>query len=191
MEEIWKPVVGFEGRYEVSNLGNVRSLDTFVVYSNGRSRVHKGRVLKFDYKHGYRYVTLIGTEKKLNCKRVHRLVAEAFIPNLNNLPEVNHIDFNRANNRVENLEWCNRAENVLHSFNAGRNNGVYAAGKKNKKPIVCETDGKVFNSMREAAKYYKLFESGISSSCRNGCKCGGFKFSYIEGVPNGSSSRNC
>lgn len=106
MDEVWKPVVGYEGRYEVSNFGKVRSLDTFVVYSNGRSRVHKGRVLKQETNHGYKRVVLVDVDKEKSHKRVHRLVAEAFIPNTNSKPYINHIDHNKQNNCIENLEWA-------------------------------------------------------------------------------------
>ena len=102
--EIWKPVKGYEDSYEVSSLGNVRGLKYNII-------------LKPHIKNKYLAVNLY----KDTCKHfyVHRLVAEAFIPNVLNLPEVNHIDCDKHNNSAENLEWCNRIRNLNHSYENG------------------------------------------------------------------------
>ena len=107
MEEIWKPVKGFEGYYEVSNLGMVRSIDRVVVDTvRNCERLLKGKVLiQKDNGNGYKNV-MFCKEHKLYNKYVHRLVAEAFILNKDNLPQVNHKDEDKSNNRVDNLEWC-------------------------------------------------------------------------------------
>lgn len=99
MEEIWKDIEGYEGLYQVSNLGRVRSL--------GFDKWHKGRVLKqsFDSKDNYLFVGL-HKDGKTKQKNVHRLVAETFIPNPNNLPCVNHINEIKTDNRAVNLEFC-------------------------------------------------------------------------------------
>ncbi len=98
-KEIWKEIQGFEGLYSVSNRGRVMSLKT-------------GRILSDRYdRYGYRVVTL-----KKKPYTIHRLVALAFIPNPNKLPEVNHIDEKKDNNNVENLEWCSKSYNVRHSI---------------------------------------------------------------------------
>lgn len=111
MEE-WKNVIGYEGLYEVSNTGQVRSLDRYVKYSNGRIHLHKGKVLSSGKdKYGYLAVCLSCNGKQKIIK-IHRLVAEAFIPNPNNLPQVNHKDEVKTNNRVDNLEWCDHKYNV-------------------------------------------------------------------------------
>ena len=105
-EEIWRPIVGYEGLYEVSNTGQVKSFDRYVKYSNGRIHLHKGKVLSpIKDRDGYLQVNLCYSGR-INSIKVHRLVAQAFIPNPDNLPQVNHRDEDKSNNRVDNLEWC-------------------------------------------------------------------------------------
>lgn len=120
MTEEWRPVVGYEEHYEVSNFGEVRSIGGDVK----RGSCHyfkKGRVLKQQTNnHGYLYVYL--RFGGCNKSYVHRLVAEAFVPNSNPSMDtvVNHIDFDPTNNRADNLEWTTHKGNVHHSYNAGR-----------------------------------------------------------------------
>lgn len=111
----------FEGMYEVSSEGCIYSLDMIRSFGlSGRKRVIKGRKLKsFLGGSGYHYVTLCTSPKLKRKFLVHRLVAEAFIPNPENKPEVNHIDGDKNNNCVSNLEWVSRSENESHSFQIG------------------------------------------------------------------------
>lgn len=120
MEEIWKDVVGYEGYYEVSNLGNVRSVDREIVKSDGVVQPRRARAMaKSLNTDGYLTVKL-SKDGKSERIAVHRLVALAFIPNPNRLSDVNHIDFDRTNSRVDNLEWISHKENVHYTIDAGR-----------------------------------------------------------------------
>lgn len=119
-EEIWKSVDGYEGMYEVSTFGSVRSLSR---PCPGRKWPIRGQIMKHVFRGGrkgakYSYVSLANPPLKLS-KAVHRLVAIAFIPNPNNKPEVNHKDGNKQNNHYNNLEWSTRKENVNHSLKDG------------------------------------------------------------------------
>ena len=109
--EIWKDIKGFEGLYQISNFGNVKSLARKVNNGKGiytrQERVMTGEIDKY----GYHQVCLRINGKGKKYK-VHRLVAEAFIPNPNNLPEINHKDENKLNNNVDNLEWCTPKYNI-------------------------------------------------------------------------------
>ena len=115
-EELWKDIAGYEGLYQVSNMGQVKRLCTKVNAKNNSTRIKKEKILKkATYSWGYEYVCL-SVNVKREKKKVHRLVAETFIPNPNNLPQVNHINGVKNDNRVSNLEWCNNSENMKHMY---------------------------------------------------------------------------
>lgn len=115
MNEIWKDIIGYEGYYEVSNLGRVRSKNRTIVYSNGKV-VHRKSKLKTLTTLPNSYPR-VGLQKngKLEMKMVHRLVAEVFVPNPNNYPIVNHKDEDKSNSQASNLEWCDNSYNVSYS----------------------------------------------------------------------------
>lgn len=162
MKEIWKPVVGWEKLYEVSNFGNVRSLDRYV-NAGHYQKFCKGQLLKPTFhKSNYCIVTLrnSGIQK---VSKVHQLVMNAFNPKPNNQKlEINHIDGNTKNNRLDNLEWCTHKQNLQH---ASKHHllSIY-------KPInQYDLSGnfiKRWESMKEARDFYGL---GINS-LRNACK---------------------
>lgn len=115
MEEIWKDIAGYEGLYQISNKGRVKSLNR-LVKDTTKDRVQKirGRILKYcDNGKGYKMVYLNKNRERKNYY-VHRLVAETFIPNPKQLPEVNHKDLNKANNKISNLEWITELDNKRH-----------------------------------------------------------------------------
>lgn len=109
-EEIWKDIAGFEGIYQISNFGRVKSLGR---YSIQKHWVTEKLLNSHPNNSGYLDVSLYDNGKRIH-KKIHRLVAEAFIPNPNNLPEVDHIDTNKYNNHVSNLRWCTSSENHLN-----------------------------------------------------------------------------
>ena len=120
MKEIWKDIEGYEGLYQVSNLGNVKRLrhGDYKCVQGYRVFPERLKILSFDKK-GYLQVGLSKNNKQ-TMRRVHRLVAEAFIPNPNEYPMINHKDENKANNNVNNLEWCDARYNVIYSLNRKR-----------------------------------------------------------------------
>lgn len=107
-EEIWKPIPEYEGIYEVSNFGNVRSVDRYLdcKIKNVNKHLWKGRIISQQKRKDGRLTVALYSHSKRKRMLVHRVVADAFIPNPNNYPCINHKDENPANNKVENLEWC-------------------------------------------------------------------------------------
>lgn len=113
MQEIWKPVKDFEDLYSVSNLGRIKSIGIYRYNINigKKEYIKRERILKPHYNRGY-FKLYLSRNGKTKLKYVHRLVAEIFIPNPNKYKEVNHKDSDPTNNRVDNLEWCDRRYNI-------------------------------------------------------------------------------
>lgn len=164
-EEIWRPVKGYEGLYEVSNRGRVRSVDRWVTGKDGKKYFYKGQTLKPRVdEDGYLLVTLSRNGKKRTFQ-VHRLVAETWIGNPDGKPEVNHLDEDKTNNDVLNLEWTTRKEN------ANWGTGIKRSAASKSKPVqaVDQNTGVVvmeFASVREAGR--SGFDSGTISACCRG-----------------------
>ena len=181
MEE-WRDIPSCEGRYQVSNMGNVRSVGHKFVRKNGRVITVKPRNLKTTKdKKGYQRIRLINNIGKKTTFLVHRLVATAFIENDENNPCVNHIDGNKENNTVENLEWCTFAENTRHAWKMGLNpNNVKYAIDANKKPVIC-SNGSVYESISSAAKSTGIHKSNIGRVCNGEYKqTHGLSFKFLE-----------
>lgn len=167
----WLPVVGHEGYYEVSNLGDVRS-----VRYNHKGEVIYSRLLKPAVKaKGYLAVVLSKQNHTTN-HLVHRLVASAFLSNPNHLPEVNHIDGNKSNNVVNNLEWCSSSDNLYHAYQIGLKH-------KEGKAVVCVETGEVFDSVKAANKAMGVSHYHIADVCNhrgeNKTACG-YHWEWLE-----------
>ncbi len=177
-EEIWKEIPGYEGSFEVSNLGNFRSMDRQVPSRWGGTRFYPGKPLKVEVmQDGYKRIVLMKDAKKKRYM-CHRLVAETFIPNLDDKPFVNHIDGNRGNNCVENLEWCTQTENEQHSVNVL---GKTMKGKTTSKPVKCIELDKTFTSMRQAVEFLgnRACNEGIKKAIVANRKYHGYTFIFI------------
>ena len=168
MEEQWKSVRGYEGKYIVSDRGRVLSLPSVT-----RPEVYEMKV-RYPYGRAYKSVELIDKNGKKHNPRVHRLVAEAFIPNPDNKEQVNHKDGNPGNNCVDNLEWVTPSENTQHAYDTG----LAKAYGHDKKPVVmiddfgCEV--KRFDSVAEAAIEIERSKSSITYAIKHGCRSGGY-----------------
>lgn len=120
MKEIWKPVKGWEDLYLISNFGRVKALSKTLIYSDGRKYHYPERILKISPVPEGKYPTIhFYRNKERTTLAIHRLVAEAFVPNPENKPTVNHKDGNKRNNRVDNLEWATYSENNVHALDEG------------------------------------------------------------------------
>ena len=162
--EVWKDIKGYEGQYQVSNKGNIHSVER----KNSRGRKCGGRILKPGYdKNGYLLVSLYKNGKS-KTKKIHRLVLETFVPNPNGLPEVNHKDENKTNNELSNLEWC------TSRYNTNYGTLIERLSKKVKAVNVKTGEVLTFNSTIEAGrKGYS--QSRVAAACRGVYKSGSGK----------------
>ena len=162
----WKDIIGYENEYQINQFGEIRTL-------KDSPKLKKYNVLKpqINKRNGYVYQMLYknGKEKLL---RVHRLVAMAFLPNPNNLPQVNHKDGNKQNNSVDNLEWCEQSYNMKHAFKTGlekpsekQKAAVRKTNEKKRKRVV-RTMGDEKNEYESATVAARKNNVGISTICR-------------------------
>lgn len=187
-EEIWKDVVGCEGYYQVSNLGRVRSVDRYIDRSDGTTAFYRGRILS-PAGEPYVHVYITNGEAR-TLRRVHRLVAEAFVPNPDNLPQVDHIDCNKLNNCADNLRWCTSADNTHYAWRNGLMHPVpYSersewhrerSASANRRPVI-RSDGKWYKSTTDAAKDLGVSRGAVSHVLRGLTEtCQGYSFTYAE-----------
>ena len=180
VKEEWRDIKGYEGKYQVSNLGRVYSF-------------HKKDVLK-TLKHPKGYLMIrLSKNGKGKTFRIHILVAIHFIPNPNNYSQVNHRDENKSNNCVSNLEWCTAEYNNSYGTRTQRISesmkGKHKGSKNyNARKVQCITTGKEFNCIKEAAEYYSIDNGTISKCCKGKYKSAGkhpetgekLKWKYID-----------
>ena len=185
MKEEWRDIKGYEGLYQISNLGRIKSLKD----NHGK---YREKILKPGNSNGYFYVDLCKNSKGKLFK-IHRLVAIHFIENPNNYPEVNHKDENSTNNCVDNLEWCTREYNNSYGTRNKRASEKLKGSKNPKsRKVQCITTGKKFNTIREAGEYYGLSQSitdvNITKCCQGKVKSAGkhpdtgekLKWKYVD-----------
>jgi len=148
MKEEWKSIKGFESYYEVSNFGNIKSITSTKLRTRNRPSTKKEKIFKQRLsKEGY-CRTALTVKNKVSYLQVHRIVAEAFIPNPNNYPVVNHIDGNKLNNHVSNLEWTTSSLNQKHAYDTGLK----------KKKINLEQKLEIIELRKQGLTYYKIAE---------------------------------
>ena len=166
MKEEWRDILGYEGLYQISNLGRVKSLPKL----SGNRTLEESIMAQHECR-GYMKVNLY-KDKTVKGMLVHRLVAYAFLDNPNEYTQVNHKDENKHNNRVDNLEWCN----AKYNMNYGTRN------LRSSKPVYCVTTGEFFNSITDAAKAYDIKNNeDIGRACKG--KRGSCGKDPISGVP--------
>lgn len=167
MKEIWKDICGYEGQYQVSNMGNVRSVDRVITRRDGRKVRYSGKVRKQTRTaDGYLQVQICPDSSTTVTVKVHRLVADAFVNRPVGMNEVNHIDENKENNRADNLEWSNRMENCNHGT---RNERIARA---NGRPVM--VGWMLFPSYTAAAEYLGVTSQSVSDAVAHGYKCRGY-----------------
>ena len=183
--EIWKDIEGYEGYYQVSTMGRVRSLDRYVLKC-GHNYLLKGRIKTLSTRYdGYIQVKL-HKGKKQETITVHILVARAFIPNPNNYKYCNHRDENPANNCVENIEWCDASYNTNYGTRNAR------SGKKLSKTVY-QYDGNelvgIWQSTKIAGRFLGISPGNISDCARGVYNtAGGFTWSYVSHINNNQNA---
>lgn len=185
---MWKDIKGFEDAYRISDSGEVWSKDRLCVDSKGRKRFRKGQKINPDIApNGYYRVTFARNGKKVQ-KYLHRLLAEYFIPNPDNLPQVNHKDGNKLNCCLENLEWVSVRDNTIHAYKHGLinhvrgkqhpNYGKYGGESKKAKPVIAVNvatgETKQYSSMVETKK-----DGFLPSEVSRSCKCGSIHHGFV------------
>lgn len=184
--EEWRDIEGYEGLYQVSNFGRVKSLSRYARMKGNSAREVKERILKLDNVNGYRAVGL-SINGHVHTYRVHRLVAKAFIPNPHNLPYINHKDEVRSNNKVSNLEWCTPLYNNLYGTAIERKKEKlkYCNHSRSARKVAqYSLDGKLINVFESIAEAYrKTGARHIASVCcgkANHRTAGGYIWRHVD-----------
>jgi hypothetical protein len=171
MEEIWKDIPGYEGLYQVSNTGKIKSFSKFSPPS--------GRILKTSVSRGYVWVRLFNKDKKYKNHTIHRLVANAFVPNPNNYKEVNHKDENKQNNNADNLEWCSRAYNM--SYGTARFRQGLSGSRSVEQLTMDNISIALYCSVSIASRINNVDSSSILKCCKGEREyVGGYKWRFVD-----------
>lgn len=181
--EVWKPIDGYEN-YQVSNMSRVRSFPRVSTDKMGRVRLDIGCILiPLDDNSGKGYKKyMLRNKNGYRNILAHRLVAQAFIPNPDNKPFINHIDGNPSNNNVFNLEWCTAKENAQHAIRTGLHTPKISdemekkANKVTSIPVRCVEAGVIYKSIRQASIALKISDSTISKCMNTGYEYKGLHF---------------
>lgn len=192
-EEIWKDIEGYEGKYQVSNLGRVKSLGRVIERRGQAPKITSDKILSTRLLKGYPTVRLNinNTSKTFS---IHRLIAHAFIPNPNNLPHIDHINTIRIDNRIENLRWVSRSMNMLNEttrkkrteyWNQKTQSGNNAWVERRKRAVeALDADGKVvyqFDTVTLAANFFGVNHSNICIACKDIRRtCQSYHWRYAE-----------
>lgn len=174
--EVWKDIKGFEGHYAVSSYGRVKSLDRTIQGKRFKMHIRERVMRQHVGRDGYPAIQLFLDRKPFTFK-VHRLVAKAFLDNPDNLPEINHIDGNKQNNAVQNLEWCTRGHNIRHAFKTGL---IDPKKRRGNRKAVRRSDGVIFDSLTEAARESGTHVSDVSMCCHGHlAHTAGYGFEFV------------
>lgn len=182
----WYTIPGYEGYYQIKKDGSVRSIPRYVSSVNHgvKCKVYKPgtNIVQSIDNCGYMDVGLT-KDGKSKMWSVHRLVAMTFIPNPFNKPDVNHIDGNKLNNHVDNLEWCTKSENMQHAMKLGLWDPKYSGYRSAVStgiPVICLDDNRKFISIHEAARYYNISADAVTLSLKYNRPFKGHMFSKLN-----------
>lgn len=195
MQEIWRPVPipEFSNKYQVSNLGRIKSLERVVFWgrNRGQAKTIPERILILGTdRYGYNFVYLYSNSKG-KFMQVHRLVAKAFIPNPDNKPEIDHINTIRTDNRIQNLRWCTKLENSANPLTKEKQKNAQKGSKnamwrkygnlhpRHKKILQIET-GNIYYGAGEASRSTGYNRDLIARACRLKQRCGDYHWRYID-----------
>ena len=186
--EIWKDIKGYEGLYQVSNLGNIRSVDRSITKVNRwgilTEHYHRGKVIKQHFDGlGHYLIVVLRRDGKSHTEQVHRLVAKTFLPCENYSLDVNHKDGCRTNNTIENLEWCDRSYNLKHALNIGLMESQCKIRRK--VVLTCDDDVEIveFPDMLSCCKFFGYSKCWLGNYIRkhgNPCRYGKYTICVSE-----------
>ena len=184
MEAIWKDIYGYEGYYQISNYGRVKSLSRIINTCHKSKRTTNEKILKHSFNRRYPFVGLnrYGISKN---KSIHRLIAVAFIPNPENKPCINHKDGNPSNKDIINLEWVTHSENDIHAVKIGLRKYIKGKDNHTSKPVIQLTLDNEFIEYHDSIKIASIKTGIIASNIGRACSnkretAGGYKWEYAK-----------